>query len=300
MIEKKEQVFKISQVSLISCASKDFKLAISFLIKKIVCLNTNKCQINNLCTNCLKVSNNTYFDLLTYDLNSDNSLKKQDILNVIDNLSTISIISQSPKICVIKNIEHSTLQASNSFLKFLENVPVNTFLIFLTSNIDQVLPTIKSRCQILDFKNLNLKNNIELERDFLKTLDLLKYDLEFANENEFNKNINLLIKFFRNDDENKFDNNFLLIEPLLDLQVKGILFFDLLIFIVKVKLAQKVDFNYQINNQLILRLIGKWKNNDDNFLMKVLQLSLEIKNKFNNKNSLNLLLNYFFIKLYRD
>ncbi|MFC1780109.1 hypothetical protein ACFLY9_00220 [Patescibacteria group bacterium] len=54
------------------------------------------------------------------------------------------------KIGIIISIEKTTKEAQNALLKTLEEPPQNTFLILTTSKKDKLLPTIISRCQVLE------------------------------------------------------------------------------------------------------------------------------------------------------
>ena len=67
---------------------------------------------------------------------------------------------QSPqKIVVIENAHKMTTEAQNSFLKTLEEPPEKTIILLLVENLDQLLPTIISRCQVINL--LPQKQNIE-------------------------------------------------------------------------------------------------------------------------------------------
>lgn len=55
------------------------------------------------------------------------------------------------KIGILYDAESMTNEASNAFLKTLEEPPAGTFFFLATSNPSLFLPTIKSRCQILHF-----------------------------------------------------------------------------------------------------------------------------------------------------
>lgn len=57
----------------------------------------------------------------------------------------------SRKIYLINRVEMLTTSAANSLLKFLEEPDGNTTAILVTENIQRVLGTIQSRCQILNF-----------------------------------------------------------------------------------------------------------------------------------------------------
>ena len=46
-------------------------------------------------------------------------------------------------------------QTSNKLLKILEEPPVNTYFILITSSIHAILPTIISRCQISNLSPIN-------------------------------------------------------------------------------------------------------------------------------------------------
>ena len=53
------------------------------------------------------------------------------------------------KIIFIQNAHLLTTQAQNSLLKTLEEPPDNSLIFLITTNIDKLLPTVISRCQIV-------------------------------------------------------------------------------------------------------------------------------------------------------
>ena len=56
------------------------------------------------------------------------------------------------KVCVIWGIDKMNPTAANKFLKLLEEPPKNTFFILVASQISTLLPTVLSRCQVVDLK----------------------------------------------------------------------------------------------------------------------------------------------------
>lgn len=77
------------------------------------------------------------------------NIKKQQIINLQEEFSKTSLQSGS-RIYVISDIEALSSSAANSLLKFMEEPESkNTFGFLLTSNIEQILPTIISRSQVL-------------------------------------------------------------------------------------------------------------------------------------------------------
>ena len=61
---------------------------------------------------------------------------------------------------IIKNADKLNSSSANTILKFLEEPEDDIIAILLTDNINTVLPTIKSRCQILNFSNIKTNDNL--------------------------------------------------------------------------------------------------------------------------------------------
>lgn len=271
----------IPQVSLLVLPKTFFKAIIEEFIKRIIC-QKQFCSEDDLCKNCQKLKNNSYFDLSWYKFNQTNLMKKQDVNSIITILSHQSLEVNNPKICVIEEIECSSLEAANLFLKFLENLPKNTFLIFASSNLDKVLATIKSRSQIFS----------------LSYQEIETFKGHNSNEDEVAIVTSLINRFIDNDNNKKFSNNFFLIKEIIELKENFNLFFQILLLLTEHKLIGTNDFS---NNKEINSMLNKWKNNNHFFLINLIESITKLINKFSNtKNiNLNLLLNYFFITIYQ-
>ncbi|MDO8494317.1 MAG: DNA polymerase III subunit [Deltaproteobacteria bacterium] len=61
------------------------------------------------------------------------------------------------KIFILDDADAMTESASNALLKILEEPPADTFLILISSRPNMLLPTIRSRCQIITFQPLPVK-----------------------------------------------------------------------------------------------------------------------------------------------
>jgi DNA polymerase III delta prime subunit len=84
-----------------------------------------------------------------YFIEPDNNvIKKEKILELEEKLSKTSQIGES-KLYIIKECEKLNSSAANCLLKTLEEPGKNIYSFLLTSNIDNVISTIKSRCQII-------------------------------------------------------------------------------------------------------------------------------------------------------
>ena len=68
---------------------------------------------------------------------------------------SLSPLSGSRKIAVIDDVDLMNAESANAFLKTLEEPPHYATLILLSANPDSLLPTIRSRCQLVRFSSLS-------------------------------------------------------------------------------------------------------------------------------------------------
>lgn len=95
------------------------------------------------------------------------------------------------KIMIIWMAEKMNNAAANKLLKLIEEPPVKTIFLLVTENKDQIINTIYSRCQVLEFPNLS-------ENDLVKALESKNLDINNAYkiahqcEGNYNKAIKLI------------------------------------------------------------------------------------------------------------
>ena len=83
-------------------------------------------------------------------------------------------IKSEKKAVILEVFLGMTLEAQNSFLKLLEEPPNNTIIIMLTEETDFLLPTVLSRCNILNLKIVkkldgeNIFQNLKVLKDFMQ------------------------------------------------------------------------------------------------------------------------------------
>lgn len=95
-----------------------------------------------------------------------NSVGVEDVRRQINNDIAIKPYSSPHKIYIISEGEKMTQQAQNALLKTLEEPPAYAVLIILTTNLDVLLPTIISRCVVLNMRPVKEEQVKEyLERD---------------------------------------------------------------------------------------------------------------------------------------
>ena len=111
-----------------------------------------------------------------------NKLKSEITIDQIRSLKLFlnqtSYMNNTNKIVIIDSIDDLNVNASNSFLKSLEEPKLNTFYFLISHQISKLLPTIKSRCIKFKFSNhffdnfkkillLTIENTNEEEIKFL-------------------------------------------------------------------------------------------------------------------------------------
>lgn len=122
-------------------------IPLNFLTMSLICDETLACM---KCNDCRKVLENKYGDIIKFN-GKPVSIKKGDI-ELIQETFKKSSLEGKVKIYIIENIEYSTKEAMNTLLKMLEEPGEGIYAIFTAQNINRVLPTILSRCQIIDIK----------------------------------------------------------------------------------------------------------------------------------------------------
>ena len=127
----------------------------SLLLSKIlICPNiyNNNCEF-------YRISHNSYADLKKIE-SVNNVIKKEEILNLRNEFNKNSLEGKN-RVYIIKNVEKLNSAAANALLKFLEEPESNIVAVFTTTNIDLVMKTILSRCQVIKLNNINKKMGIE-------------------------------------------------------------------------------------------------------------------------------------------
>ncbi len=107
-----------------------------------------------ICSACRKVAAGNHADIHLLAPLPD----KKDI--VIDQIRELQyLLSLRPyeaerKVCLVEPADRMNTSSANSFLKTLEEPPGNALIVLLTENADSLLPTIRSRCQLVRFAPL--------------------------------------------------------------------------------------------------------------------------------------------------
>ena len=106
-----------------------------------------------------QIDNETYIELtIIKPLNKD--IGKDEILNLQQKIKTKPILSDN-QYYIIYKADQMNLSASNKLLKTIEEPYEGTIGFLITTNVDLIIPTIKSRCEIISIM-YNTKEEEEL------------------------------------------------------------------------------------------------------------------------------------------
>ena len=124
-----------------------------YLAKSILCDDRDPLACNN-CITCLRIDSENYPDIITLD-GSKGTIKKDDVLNIESRFEKTAFETKGIMIYIINLVENMTLEAVNSILKFIEEPDSEIYAFLTTNNLNNVLPTIISRCQTLTLKSVD-------------------------------------------------------------------------------------------------------------------------------------------------
>lgn len=104
------------------------------------------------CHSCKQALSGNQPDIIYITHEKPNTIGVEDIRSQVNNDIVIKPYSSPRKIYIINEGEKMTPQAQNALLKTLEEPPEYAVILILTTNVDELLPTILSRCVVLNMK----------------------------------------------------------------------------------------------------------------------------------------------------
>ncbi len=174
---------KISHAYIINGEKGSGKMDMAKLAAKAMqCQNNNPSNAEKTgkpcgnCQSCKQTDSGNQPDI-KYIQTTKNSLGVDDIRVYINDDVDIKPYGSPYKIYIVSGCEKMTVQAQNALLKTIEEPPKYAVFILLTTNADLFLPTILSRCVLLNTKTVK-------EAELIKTLqdkyDVSEYDAKVA------------------------------------------------------------------------------------------------------------------------
>jgi DNA polymerase-3 subunit delta' len=260
------------------------KLFATEFAKMILCEGDKKpCKI---CKSCVEFDSNNNPDFFVIEPDG-NSLKIDQIRDMQKNILE-KPVNGSKKIYIINDADKMTKEAQNCLLKTLEEPQEFIVIILISSNENNILPTVKSRCTKIYFQNIN-NSDINLfikEKNYSNNLDetMLKLcngsisrAIDIINKKELLEKTKQIVNSIEKADKIEFMNN------------------DEFFF------QNKEDINLLLEYIYILLFdIIKNKNSKINNCIQAMDFVEEAKNKLYNNNNYDMTINSMLIKIWEE
>lgn len=124
------------------------------------------------CKSCLQVESGNQADIIWITHEKPNVISVDEIREQIVNDIQLKPYSSKYKIYVVPDAQMMNPQAQNALLKTLEEPPEYAIVMLLADNVNKFLPTILSRCIVLNFKPVNelsvmdyLVNQLDIDQE---------------------------------------------------------------------------------------------------------------------------------------
>ncbi|MHB8142988.1 MAG: DNA polymerase III subunit gamma/tau [Thermoleophilia bacterium] len=101
------------------------------------------------CESCVAIGAGTSLDVIEMDAASNRGI--DDIRDIRDKVAYSPVEGRS-KVYILDEAHMLTKEASNAFLKVLEEPPAHVIFVLCTTEAHKVIPTIQSRCQKFEFR----------------------------------------------------------------------------------------------------------------------------------------------------
>ena len=260
-----------------------------FTAKSLLCENSDTACIE--CDSCKKIDENNFLNFIVIN-GEDKNISKAEVQTLIDRFSINSVEDNSTYVYIINLVERSSVEAINAILKFLEEPILNVHAILTTKNIAKVLPTIISRCEVINLTPINKKQVIENSINIgvnPEDAELLSYF--YVNENDIKNAAELkdfqilkasILNYFNALIEDERKARFVLETEVLDAIKSDNLarfFFDSLIIFLKESINLEFNISYYLktNETLLKNLYNKIRNIDNSiFSISELKNNLDL------------------------
>lgn len=156
------------------------------------------------CNQCLRIEAEEHPDVVT--LRPDGATIKVGQVRQIKEDFSKSGMESRKKILIVQEMDKITTSAANSLLKFIEEPEGEITIMLLTTEVQKLLPTILSRCQIIHFPVRNVEDRVAdivakgIPRESATVLAYLTQDTNFAKEihesEDFQKSLQTVWQWF--------------------------------------------------------------------------------------------------------
>jgi DNA polymerase-3 subunit gamma/tau len=131
------------------------------LAKAVNCAQGPTSEPDNTCHACVTISNGTSLDVIEMDAASQRGI---DDIREIRERVVLQPVEGRSKVYILDEAHQLTDAAWNALLKLIEEPPPHLLFVFCTTELQKVLPTVRSRCQTFVFQRPRLPDLVKLLR----------------------------------------------------------------------------------------------------------------------------------------
>jgi DNA polymerase III subunit delta' len=126
------------------------------LAKALNCTEASAGHFCDACSSCRKIESGTHPDVMAITLEEDASQIKIAQVRQLLSMLELQPLEGRNKIFIIDPTDALNAEAANALLKGLEEPPENSYFFLITVNVQELLFTVRSRCQVYNFTPLTL------------------------------------------------------------------------------------------------------------------------------------------------
>lgn len=177
-------VSRLSHAYIIEGPIKEVKYALADHLAQTYVCSSNENKPCGICSNCRKAAGNIHPDIIRISLLEDKRMIVVDQVRQLRSEAYIRPNEADRKVFIIEDAQTMNENAQNALLKVLEDGPQYLSFLLLTENAQQLLSTIRSRCETLSLAAHSEDNlgqaDEELQKTAAKLASLLLEGDEFA------------------------------------------------------------------------------------------------------------------------
>lgn len=179
--EHLENAIKMDKVSHAYVINGDKNAGKEFIAKifamALQCENRQGIEPCGECHSCKQALSGNHPDIIFITHEKPGTIGVDDIRRQINNDVAIKPYKGPRKIYIMNEGEKMTVQAQNALLKTLEEPPEYAVLLILASNVDSLLPTVLSRCVVL---NMKPAKDAQIKKYLMETMEIPDYKADIC------------------------------------------------------------------------------------------------------------------------
>lgn len=175
---------RISHAYIICGEKGSGRMSLAFSFAKTLLCEEGGTDACNTCQSCLQADTKNHPDLIYVTHEKPQVVSVDEIREQLVNTVTVKPYKSKYKVYIIDEAEKMNIQAQNALLKTIEEPPQYAVIILVTTVLDKLLPTIRSRCISLSTKPVKERDIEEyLIKNYGVDEDKARFSVEYAQGN---------------------------------------------------------------------------------------------------------------------